>query len=83
MADDAITRGGIGGLGSPVYIYGPNSSPCVMAKWNEGHGFPLSAVMCSSSEKLQITNVQNTFSSLHRTSLNLHNSAGKKYFGGS
>ena len=23
MADDATTRGGIGGLGSPVYIYGP------------------------------------------------------------
>ena len=25
MADDAITWGGIGGLGSPVYICGPNS----------------------------------------------------------
>ena len=24
MADDAITRGSIGGLGSPVYIYGYN-----------------------------------------------------------
>ena len=23
MADDAFTQGGIGGLGSPVYIYGP------------------------------------------------------------
>ena len=26
MANDAITRGGIGGLGSPVYIYGRKSS---------------------------------------------------------
>ena len=37
MADDAITRGSIGGLGSPVYIYDFDSRCVISVKWKPSY----------------------------------------------
>ena len=44
MVDDAITRGSIGDLGSPFYIYGAKSG------WVDGYGKTVIICVCSASK---------------------------------